>query len=102
MKYDRRRVDPTVAHFEAARAADVAAARVADVVDLIERLVLDESGSRPRARRQLQEIADAATEASRALSGSADDWWTVRSQALTYLTQSGRQWPRLFTLANHK
>lgn len=84
----RRHVDA----FEASAATDLAADRIADMLDAIE-VLFDDTTSRPSARRALTRIVESAGAASFAVRASGDGWPTIRLRALTVLHRSGRPLP---------
>lgn len=91
----RRRVNPTVAAFEAAASAEVAADRVADLLDAVEELFA--SGvSRPRARRLLARIAEAAVAADRAVRDTDAAWWDIRNATVRQFIRERRSLPHIF------
>src|SRR4051794_41139933 len=81
-------------------AADVAADRLADIVDLVEQL-FEQGISRPHARKILEHIASTATEANHAVGDSKAPWSSIRTRALTVFHRSGRPLPHALPLEIH-
>jgi len=88
----------TITHTRAAADTRAASGALADLVELVEELMTDTSGSRPRARRNLDRVALAAQQASDAIRNTAAPWPQIRLDALVELQRGGRDLPHLFTV----